>query len=334
MQHVVLPCAGAVGSDRGVPAIAGAQAPSPAAAAARRRRPARASAVAPASSRPTGVTPDRPPAVQAPPLAAPAARHRPGSTPFVWQLELCFASRATRRSIEAETYLYYIKLKDRQPAVAGQLGALQRDDRADDAVDDFKRLMGTTNFLDDLSIEVTDYAFPNGVVGKIVTYHMEERRADQDRRLPGLEGSRPHQDRREAARTAASSCVSTRFLDERVIRRVEGVVREMMAEKGFTNAEVSHKITPVAGGPKLVNVTFTSARARRSRSASSTSSATGDQRRHAAAADEGEQAEGHPLVHHRHAAPTRKRSSRRTRRRSSSTTAPRLCRAPASASPS
>ena len=29
-----------------------------------------------------------------------------------------------------------------------------------------------------------------------------------------------------------------------------------MAEKGFTNAEVSHKVTPVAGGPKLVNVTF------------------------------------------------------------------------------
>ena len=31
----------------------------------------------------------------------------------------------------------------------------------------------------------------------------------------------------------------------------------MMAEKGFTNAEISHKVTPLAGGPKLVNVTFT-----------------------------------------------------------------------------
>jgi hypothetical protein len=30
-----------------------------------------------------------------------------------------------------------------------------------------------------------------------------------------------------------------------------------MAEKGFTNAEVGHKVSPVAGGPKLVNVTFT-----------------------------------------------------------------------------
>jgi outer membrane protein insertion porin family len=38
---------------------------------------------------------------------------------------------------------------------------------------------------------------------------------------------------------------------------VKGVLRELMAEKGFTNAEVNHKVTPVAGGPKLVNVTFT-----------------------------------------------------------------------------
>ena len=47
------------------------------------------------------------------------------------------------------------------------------------------------------------------------------------------------------------------FLDESSIRRVKGVLRELMAEKGFTNAEINHKVTPVAGGPKLVNVTFT-----------------------------------------------------------------------------
>src|SRR6476469_6356706 len=47
------------------------------------------------------------------------------------------------------------------------------------------------------------------------------------------------------------------FLDDRVLRRVEGVVRELMAEKGFTNAEVSHKVESAGGGPKLVNVTFT-----------------------------------------------------------------------------
>jgi outer membrane protein insertion porin family len=46
------------------------------------------------------------------------------------------------------------------------------------------------------------------------------------------------------------------FRDDGTIRRVEGVLRELMAEKGFSNAEVGHKITPVAGGPKLINITF------------------------------------------------------------------------------
>src|SRR3954465_2444164 len=41
-------------------------------------------------------------------------------------------------------------------------------------LDDFKRLWAT-NFLDDLSIDVADYHFSNGVIGKIVTYNMEER---------------------------------------------------------------------------------------------------------------------------------------------------------------
>ena len=47
------------------------------------------------------------------------------------------------------------------------------------------------------------------------------------------------------------------FLDENTLHRVDAVLKEMMAEKGFTNADITHKTTAVAGGPKLVNVTFT-----------------------------------------------------------------------------
>jgi outer membrane protein insertion porin family len=46
------------------------------------------------------------------------------------------------------------------------------------------------------------------------------------------------------------------FLDENILHRVDAVLAGMMAEKGFTNAEIKHAVTPVAGGPKLVNVTF------------------------------------------------------------------------------
>ena len=38
----------------------------------------------------------------------------------------------------------------------------------------FKSLWNT-KFLEDLSIDITDYTFDNGVVGKLVTYNMEER---------------------------------------------------------------------------------------------------------------------------------------------------------------
>ena len=40
--------------------------------------------------------------------------------------------------------------------------------------DDFHRLWNT-NFLDNLWIDVSDYTFSNGVIGKLVTYNMEER---------------------------------------------------------------------------------------------------------------------------------------------------------------
>jgi outer membrane protein insertion porin family len=46
------------------------------------------------------------------------------------------------------------------------------------------------------------------------------------------------------------------FIDPSLLRKVEGILREMLKEKGFQSAEVTHQITEVAGGPKLVNVTF------------------------------------------------------------------------------
>src|SRR5258705_7555085 len=47
------------------------------------------------------------------------------------------------------------------------------------------------------------------------------------------------------------------FLDENMLHRVDTILDEMMAEKGFTNAEIKHTVTSGAGGPKLVNVKFT-----------------------------------------------------------------------------
>jgi outer membrane protein insertion porin family len=148
--------------------------------------------------------------------------------------------------------MYYIKLRGSQPS---QGNFVPYNDATEQMMlNDFKALWGT-NFLEDLSIDITDFTFDNGVIGKIVTYNMEER---QRVKIVDYQGSKQI-DRTKIDEKLRERNVELRldsFLDEGTIRRVEGVLRSFMAEKGFTNAEVSHKVTPVAGGPKLVNVTF------------------------------------------------------------------------------
>jgi len=185
-------------------------------------------------------------------VAAPAALPPPGSPPFVWILEPCFPRQGNASTVESETYMYWIKLLPSQPSQ----GVFRPFNEATEQtmLSDFRALWNT-NFLEDLSIEVTDYEFPNGTVGKIVTYNMEER---QRVKIVDYQGSKQI-DRTKIDEKLRERNVELRldsFLDESVVRRVEGVLRSFMTEKGFTNAEVTHTITPVAGGPKLVNVTF------------------------------------------------------------------------------
>jgi len=184
-------------------------------------------------------------------LAAPAALP-PNGAPFVWQLEVCFPRQGNAPVVESETYMYYIKLRGSQPSQGNFVP--YNDATEQTMLSDFKTLWGT-NFLEDLSIDITDYTFENGVVGKIVTYNMEER---ERIKIVDYQGSKQI-DRTKIDEKLRERNVELRldsFLDESVIRRVEGVLRSFMTEKGFTNAEVTHKISPVAGGPKLVNVTF------------------------------------------------------------------------------
>jgi outer membrane protein insertion porin family len=187
-------------------------------------------------------------ATVAPPAALPPA----GSGPVVWIMGPCFSAQGNVPIVEPQTYLYYIQLRPSQPS---QGTWVPYDEKAEQTMrDDFQRLWAT-NFLDDLRIETTDYTFSNGVVGKLVAYHMEER---ERIKIVNYEGSKQI-DRTKIEEQLRERGIELRldsFVDEAVIRRIKTVLREMMAEKGFTNSEIEHKITPVAGGPKLVNVTF------------------------------------------------------------------------------
>ncbi len=186
------------------------------------------------------------------PVGAPRALPPEGSGPVVYLLAPCFAKQGGTSTVEPETYMYYIQLR---PSLPSQGVWVPWDEKAEQTVlEDFKRLWAT-NFLDDLSIETTDYTFSNGVVGKIVTYNMEER---ERVKIVTYDGTK-RIDRTKIEEKLKEEGIALRldsFLDEGTVRRVESVLRDMMAEKGYQAAEVSHKIEPVPGGPKLVNVTF------------------------------------------------------------------------------
>ena len=212
--------------------------------------PLRAFAQAPSAAGPAPAGPITTPCGNS--VAPPASLPPQNSGPVVWILEPCFPTQGNTSSIESETYMYYIKLRPSQPS---QGVWIPFNDATEDTIrNDFKALWGT-KFLDDLSIEKTEFTFPNGVVGEIVTYNMEER---ERVKIVNYTGSKQI-DRTKIDEQLRDRGIEVRldsFLDDGTIRRVEGVLRTMMAEKGFTNAEVTHQVTPVTGGPKLVNVSF------------------------------------------------------------------------------
>jgi outer membrane protein insertion porin family len=183
-----------------------------------------------------------------PPRALPPAN----SGPVVYLLAPCFLAQGNVYLVEPQTYLYYIQLKASQPSQS--IWVPWTDDTEKTLLEDFRRLWNT-NFLDDLSIDVQDYTFANGVLGKVVTYNLEER---QRVKIVDFTGSKKIDTSKidETLRAANAAIRLDTFIDPGLIRKVEGVLRDMMKEKGFQFAGITHEIKTVAGGPKLIHLTF------------------------------------------------------------------------------
>jgi outer membrane protein insertion porin family len=154
--------------------------------------------------------------------------------------------------IEPQTYIYYIQLKASRPSEGVWVPY-------DDAVlntieEDFRRLWNT-NFLDNLWVDVTDYKFANGTLGKIVTYNMEER---QRVKIVDYVGSKKIETAKidEKLKDANAQIRLDTFIDPALVRKVQGIVQDMLREKGFQFATVTPEIQPIEGGPKLVHLTF------------------------------------------------------------------------------
>ena len=189
-----------------------------------------------------------------PPTAVPPA----GSPPVLWLLGPCFEAQGNVSLIDIETYLYYIQLQQ-QASRPSQGVWTPYDDKLKEVIrGDFQRLY-STNFLDNLWIEDQDYTFSNGVIGKIVTYHMEERQRVKIVNFNTVGGTKKVVEDTaiyDKLRELKAELRVDTFIDPALIKKVEGIVRELLKEKGFQSAEVTHEISEIAGGPKLVNVNF------------------------------------------------------------------------------
>src|SRR5258705_9436385 len=154
------------------------------------------------------------------PIPPPASLPPAGSPPVLFQIVPCFAKQGGSPVVEPETYLFYMKLVPLVSRPSQGMWTPWNEVTERTAKEDFTRLWGT-NFLDDLSIETQDYVFSNGVVGKLVTYHMEER---ERIKLVDYEGSKKVE-RTKIDEKLPEMTISLRldsFRDDTAIRRVGG----------------------------------------------------------------------------------------------------------------
>ena len=188
------------------------------------------------------------------PVPPPANLPPAGSGPVLWVMAPCFDAQGNVSLVDIQTYLYYIQLKDKLSSPLRGVW-VPYDESIEQVIrDDFQRLWAT-GFLDDIKIEYHDYTFSNGVVGRLVTYNLEER---QRIRTIDYVGSKQVERTKieEKLKELHTELRLDSFIDPALVKKVEGVVREMLKEKGFQFSSVTHKITEVAGGPKLVNLIF------------------------------------------------------------------------------
>jgi outer membrane protein insertion porin family len=186
------------------------------------------------------------------PIPAPRAQPPANSGPVVYQIILCFEAQGNQTLIEQATYLYYIHLKPSRPSEDIWMPWNEEAERT--AIEDSRRLWAT-NFLDNFSVETEDYAFSNGVVGKLVIYKMEERQRVKNVDYAGSKKVERAKIEEKLKELNSQIRLDT-FIDAGLVKKVEGIVRDMMREKGFEFAAVTHEIRELPGGPKLVDLRF------------------------------------------------------------------------------
>jgi outer membrane protein insertion porin family len=117
-----------------------------------------------------------------------------------------------------------------------------------------------TNFLDNLWIEVIDEPYANGVAGRNVVFHIEERaRVKIVDFVPVPADDKLKVELSKIDEALIENNIEIRldsFVDAAAIRRVTGLLRDLYAELGYTDPVIATDVTELPDGPKLVQLTF------------------------------------------------------------------------------
>ena len=172
---------------------------------------------APAAPRPSGQT------VCGQAVPEPSRLPPAGSGPVVFLVVPCFQKQGGSSTVDPQTYLYYLEMKNNVSVPSANRWVPYNDKIEQVALGDFKRLMAT-NFLDDLAVDVQDYKFSNGVIGKMIVYDMEER---QRVKIVDYVGSKKVEQSKidEELKKKDLRIALDSFIDQGLIRKVAGVVR-------------------------------------------------------------------------------------------------------------
>jgi outer membrane protein insertion porin family len=194
-----------------------------------------------------------PAVAQVEPCPPPAKQPPAGTTPLLRCMQIV-AHPVNETLVDPQTYAFYIRTP--QPDSARDRWVPFDEESI---LADFASLW-KTNFLENLWIEVLDEPFENGVPGKHVIFHIEERnRVKAVDYAPVGAGTKLRVDVSKIDTTLKERNLEISldtFVDEATIRKVVGVIRELYAEQGYNDAIVEPTMREVAGGSKLVDLRF------------------------------------------------------------------------------
>jgi len=155
--------------------------------------------------------------------------------------------------IDPTTYAYYLQTNPSQRSQNEWVPYTESEIQ-----EDFWNLWNT-DFLEDLWVEVFDEPFDNGVTGKHVVFHMEERARVKVVDYVSADGGDPEVDISTIETALRDNDIEVRldsFVDESTLRDVIGVIRALYAEQGYNDAVVTPERRALPGGPKLLHLTF------------------------------------------------------------------------------